>query len=56
MLNNPDQTDGNDGNHPGDFRLPTFEKGSFTHTLLGDYKAIMAAINSMGVLGYSGFQ
>ncbi len=52
MLNSSDQTDGNDGNYPGDFRLPTFEKGSFTHILLGDYKAIMAAINSMGVLGY----
>ncbi len=52
MLNNPDQTDGNDENDPGDFRLPTFEKGSFTHILLGEYAAIMAAINLMGVLGY----
>ncbi len=52
MLNSSDRTDGNGENDPGDFRLPTFEKGSFTHILLGDYTVIMTAINAMGVLGY----
>ena len=52
MFNSSDRTDGPGENHPGDFRLPTFEKGSFTHILLGDYKSVVAAIDRMGLLGY----
>ena len=34
------------------FRLPTFDESTVRHILLGDYPALIAAINRMAVLGY----
>ncbi|MDA0268935.1 MAG: hypothetical protein O3A14_18725 [Cyanobacteria bacterium] len=35
-----------------EFRLPSFNQEAVRHILLGDYGALMEAINRMAVLGY----
>ncbi len=52
MLHNPEQADGDENDPSGYFRLPTFERGCFTHILIGDLGAILAAINMMAALRY----
>ncbi len=46
------QTDSSGDRCLGSFRIPTFEEGSFTHILIGDYAALIAAINLRAVLHY----
>jgi hypothetical protein len=37
---------------PTSFTLPTYQRDRLTHILLGDYAALIDAINRMSVLGY----
>jgi len=41
-------------NLPTTFALPTYHRDLLTHILLGDYAAIVGAINLMEVLRYCG--
>jgi hypothetical protein len=40
------------GNLPSSFTLPTHHRDRITHILIGDYAAIIEAINRMEVLRY----
>ena len=40
------------GNLPDTFTLPSYQPDRLTHILLGDYAAVVAAINRMEVLRY----
>ncbi|TVQ06773.1 MAG: hypothetical protein EA368_16200 [Leptolyngbya sp. DLM2.Bin27] len=46
-----DQSPG-EPNLPTSFTLPTYHRDRLTHILLGDYAAIVGAINQMEVLHY----
>jgi len=37
---------------PSSFNLPSFNQNTVRHILLGDYSALIDAINRMAVLGY----
>ena len=39
-------------NLPPSFRLPTYQPDKLCHILLGDYAALVEAINRMAILGY----
>ncbi|TVQ15019.1 MAG: hypothetical protein EA368_00620 [Leptolyngbya sp. DLM2.Bin27] len=39
-------------NLPTSFNLPTYHRDRLTHILLGDYAAVVGAINQMDVLHY----
>ncbi|HEY9877520.1 MAG TPA: hypothetical protein V6D29_03635 [Leptolyngbyaceae cyanobacterium] len=42
-----------EGDHvPSHFRLPSYQPDKLCHILLGDYGAVIEAINRMAVLGY----
>jgi hypothetical protein len=40
------------GNSPACFNLPSFNQETVRHILLGDYSALLEAMNRMAVLGY----
>jgi len=40
------------GNAPASFNLPSFNQEAVPHILLGDYGAIIDAMNRMALLGY----
>jgi hypothetical protein len=46
------QSAGGGGNSPASFNLPSFNQETVRHILLGDYSALMEAMNRMAVLGY----
>jgi len=46
------QSSGGGGNPPASFNLPSFNQEAVRHILLGDYGAIIDAINRMALLGY----
>jgi hypothetical protein len=46
------QSSGGGGNPPTSFNLPSFNGESVRHILLGDYGAVIDAINRMALLGY----
>ncbi len=48
-----DQSTG-EPNLPTTFSLPTYHPDRLTHILLGDYAAVVRAINQMDVLRYCG--
>lgn len=41
-----------EGNLPDTFTLPTYQPDRLTHILVGDYAAVLEAINRMEVLRY----
>lgn len=41
-----------EGNAFPSFRLPSYQPDKLCHILLGDYAAVVGAINRMAVLGY----
>lgn len=41
-----------EGNLPDTFTLPTYQPDRLTHILVGDYAAVVEAINRMEVLRY----
>jgi len=45
-------TTGGGGNAPSNFNLPSFNQETVRHILLGDYAALIEAMNRMAVLGY----
>ncbi|MGF1523419.1 MAG: hypothetical protein ACFBSF_13980 [Leptolyngbyaceae cyanobacterium] len=46
------QSSGGGGNPSPGFNLPSFNQEAIRHILLGDYNALIEAINRMAVLGY----
>lgn len=46
------QSSGGWGNPPASFTLPSFNQEAVRHILLGDYGAIIDAMNRMALLGY----
>ena len=46
------QSSGGGANVPSSFNLPSFNQETVRHILLGDYSALIEAINRMAVLGY----
>jgi len=40
------------GNAPASFNLPSFNQETVRHLLIGDYGAIIDAMNRMALLGY----
>ncbi|MEA5447528.1 hypothetical protein VB780_03035 [Leptolyngbya sp. CCNP1308] len=48
MFNHPP----GEGNLPATFTLPTYQPDRLTHILVGDYAAVIEAINRMEVLRY----
>jgi len=46
------QSSGGGGNAPASFNLPSFNQEAVRHILLGDYGAIIDAMNRMALLGY----
>ena len=46
------QSSSGGGNAPASFNLPSFNQEAVRHILLGDYGAIIDAMNRMALLGY----
>jgi len=46
------QSSSGGGNAPASFNLPSFNQEAVRHILLGDYGALIDAINRMALLGY----
>ena len=46
------QSSGGGGDASANFNLPSFNQEAVRHILLGDYSALIDAINRMALLGY----